>query len=117
MNELRLVFEKSDDAYAVRLENDFGGGSGRRLPFESFLTEDDHENLGCYLGGFMDLPDGGSEVRARAVEPSIVDWGRKLFAAVFDRADNRELINHVLRCDPPRVLTIATADPDPLRAP
>jgi tetratricopeptide (TPR) repeat protein len=118
MNELRLLFAKAaDGAYTVRLDNNWGGGAGEPLPFEIFLTEDDHEDLRWYLEDFMDLPDGGSAVRARRVEQSIEDWGKRLFAAVFDQADNRELFNHLLELDPPRVLTIATRDPNPLRLP
>jgi hypothetical protein len=120
MNELRLLFDKAPDgSYKVRLDNNWGGNAGEPLPFEIFLTEDDHEDLRWYLEDFMDLPDGGSEVRARRVEQSIEDWGKKLFGAVFDQADNRELFNHLLspKLKPPRVLTIATRDPDPLRLP
>lgn len=72
MNELRLVFEKTNDAHTVRFESSWGG-AGKSVSFESFLTEDDHENLRWYLEEFMDLPDDTGFIDPRLTTPSMLD--------------------------------------------
>jgi tetratricopeptide (TPR) repeat protein len=117
MNELRLLFDKSADGYTVRLENNWGGNAGAPAPLTFALTEDDQEDLRWYLEDFMDLPLGGAQVRAQRVERNLADWGRRLYDTLFRDGDNRELLNHLQEQDPPRLLTIATRNPDILHLP
>jgi hypothetical protein len=118
MNELRILFDKSgDNAYSLRLTNDWGGNAGELLPFKLFLDEDDFENLRWYLEDFMDLPDGGSMICAQGIEDDLADWGRRRYRLIFDHADYRELLNHLRRQTPPRLITLATRDPHVLRPP
>ena len=70
-----------------------------------------------YLEEFMDLPIGGSVLRANRIEQSLIQWGRDLYKAVFDYGDHRDLIRDLMRAEPPRLLTIATSNGDILRLP
>jgi tetratricopeptide (TPR) repeat protein len=116
MNELRLLFGKSADGYSVRLIPSFGSAS-EPIPFEPFLDEEDFDDLRWYLEEFLDLPDYGSRVRAQRVEESLRSWGRRLFDALFNDGDQRELLRHMQQERAPRVLTVATSDPEILRLP
>jgi hypothetical protein len=118
MNELRLLFNKEkDNRYTVRLDNNWGCNASEPLPFHFTLTEKDFEDQRWYLEEFMDLPDGSSIVRAQRIERNLAKWGRQLYDALFKSGDNRELLNHLQKQQPPRLLTIATRDPKPLRLP
>src|SRR5260370_34382812 len=109
MSELRLLFNKSGDDYAVRLVPPSGNAS-EPIPFKPFLGDGDFEDLRWYLEEFMDLPDGGSLVRAHRVEEKLRDWGRTFFNALFNNGDNRELFNELQADAAPRLLTLATRD-------
>jgi len=117
MSELRLLFDKSADGdFAVRIVPSSGNAS-EPVPFKPFLDNDDFEDLRWYLEDFMDLPDGGSLVRALRVEEKLRDWGRTFYNALFKDGDNRELLNQMQTDDAPRLLTLATRDVDILRLP
>ena len=115
MNELRLLFARTDDGFTVQPAA-AGGSPGKRLPFRPFLDEKDFEDLRWYLEEYMDLPDGGAAVRAERVEHRLGEWGRRLFDAVFPDG-RRDPINALLAGAAPRLLTIATKDTDILRLP
>lgn len=118
MNELRLLFEKTGDgAYVVHLDNSWGGPHGKPLPFTSFLEEQDFEDLRWYLEDFMDLPDGGSVVRAQRIEGLLQNWGRRLHDTIFEATENQTLLQELLDHPEPRVFTIGTDEPDLLRLP
>jgi len=117
MSELRLLFDKSaDGGFGVRIVPSSGNASAP-IPFTPFLDNDDFEDLRWYLEEFMDLPDGGSLVRARRVEKSLRQWGRTFFDALFKNGDNRELLNEMQADAAPRLLTLATDNIDILRQP
>jgi hypothetical protein len=111
MNELRILFHQAADggAYDVTLVP-HGGSASEPVPFTPFLTDADYDDLRWYLEEFMDLPDGGSVVRARRVEANLGKWGRQLYDALFKGGDNRELLNQLQREPAPRLLTLATRD-------
>lgn len=117
MPELRAVFHKAGDGLKVQLHG--GGRTGEPVPFAAALSEAEYEDLRWYLEDYMDLPDGGSVVRAERVEAALGPWGRRLFDALFGSGDHREMLTDLLdeRQPPPRLLTIATLDPDLLRLP
>jgi len=117
MSELRLLFDKSaDGGFGVRIVPSSGNASAP-IPFTPFLDDDDFEDLRWYLEEFMDLPDGGSLVRARRVEESLRQWGRSFYDALFKNGDNRELLNEMQADAAPRLLTLATDNIDILRQP
>lgn len=117
MSELRLLFaESADSGFGVRIVPTSGNASAP-IPFTPFLDNEDFEDLRWYLEEFMDLPDGGSLVRAHRVEESLRQWGRTFFDALFKNGDNRELLNDMQAGSAPRLLTLATDDIDILRQP
>src|SRR3954447_10647730 len=117
MSELRLLFDKSADGdYAVRIVPSSGNAS-ESIRFKPFLDNDDFEDLRWYLEEFMDLPDGGSLVRAHRVEEALKRWGRSFYDALFKDGDNRELLNEMQAETAPRLLTLATRDVNILRLP
>ena len=122
MAELRLVFQPAPDT-TMTVRVDFssadGGmrGGGQPQPFTFQLRPDDYADLRWYLEEFMDLPIGGSVLRANRIEQSLIQWGRDLYQAVFDYGDHRDLIRDLMRAEPPRLLTIATSNGDILRLP
>ncbi|MCB1128917.1 MAG: CHAT domain-containing protein, partial [Verrucomicrobiae bacterium] len=110
MNELRLLFNKTGNGdYTVHVVPAAGNAS-EPVPFQPFLTDKDHEDLRWYLEEFMDLPDGGSVVRAQRVEANLARWGRQFYDAIFKDGDNRDLLNDLLGRPAPRLLTLATRD-------
>lgn len=115
MRELRLLFEQSEGTDRVRVVS--GHAIGPPMPFNVALEDEDFEDHRWYLEEFMDLPDGGSIVRARNVEARLSEWGRALYAAVFDHADHREVLNDLLAGPAPRAITVATSDARILRLP
>jgi tetratricopeptide (TPR) repeat protein len=117
MSELRLLFERTADAFSVSLAPTSGGAPGEPLSFKPFLTETDFEDLRWYLEEYMDLPDHGAVVRARRIEHALDDWGRRLHDALFGRAVHRELLQALLAGPTPRLLTVATKDTEVLRQP
>lgn len=121
MAELRLVFQLADAAMTVRVDfssADSGGLSGGSpQPFAFQLSPDDYADIRWYLEEYLDLPMGGSVLRARRIERSLGQWGRALYQAIFDHGDHRDLIRDLLRGDPPRLLTIASTNGDILRLP
>jgi tetratricopeptide (TPR) repeat protein len=121
MAELRLVFQPIDTTMSVRVDLSGSDGSslsgGAPQPFAFQLTPEDYADLRWYLEEYMDLPIGGSVLRARRVEGLLSDWGRGLYRAVFDYGDHRDLIRDFLRAAPPRLLTIASSHGDILRLP
>ncbi|HEX7679252.1 MAG TPA: CHAT domain-containing protein, partial [Thermoanaerobaculia bacterium] len=117
MSELRLLFDKSADGdFAVRIVPSSGNAS-EPVPFKPFLDDGDFDDLRWYLEDFMDLPDGGSLVRAHRVEEKLRYWGRSFYDALFKDGDNRELLNQMQADAAPRLLTLATRDVDILRLP
>lgn len=116
--ELRLTFEKADGGYAARLHHPDAGTSDG-VPYKPFLDEEDYEDLRWYLEDYLDLPDGGSEVRAQRVERSMDGWGRRLYDAVFEHGDHRELLNQLVAAETPRLLSVAIGptETDLLRLP
>jgi hypothetical protein len=119
MNELRLIFRNPQaGAFGVQVMSGwFGGIASQPIPFDFSLTNDDYEDLRWYLEDFMDLPDGGSVVRAQRVEGKLREWGRELHDAVFTAPSNRKLIEQLLDSPEPRVLSIGTDDAALLRLP
>ncbi len=116
-SELRLLFARNGSALTYRLATSWGGDTGEPQPFELFLTDDDYEDLRWYLEEYMDFPTGGAVVRAERIERSLIEWGRKLFDAVFDSGDHRELFNALVDGPAPRLLTVGTKDLEVLRLP
>lgn len=121
MAELRLVFQPVDTAMAIRVDfsSADGGGiiGGQPQPFAFQLSPNDYADIRWYLEEYLDLPIGGSVLRARRIERSLAEWGRALYQAVFDHGDHRDLIHDLLRADPPHLLTIASTNGDILRLP
>src|SRR5262249_6249671 len=117
IHELRLHFERSRETLCRRVTSSWSGGTSARRPFTPFLTADDEENLRWYLEDYMALPVAGDRIRAAGVERALVDWGRRLFAAVFDQSAERDQWRALLDTEGPRLLTIHTRDPDVLRVP
>ncbi|MGE3541105.1 MAG: tetratricopeptide repeat protein [Candidatus Tectimicrobiota bacterium] len=121
MAELRLVFHPTDTAMSVRV--DLSGTDGGSLsgaapqPFAFQLTPAEYADLRWYLEEYLDLPIGGSVLRARRIEGALSDWGRGLYRAVFDHGEHRDLMRDFLRAVPPRLLTIASSHGDILRLP
>ena len=122
MAELRLVFQPAPDT-TMTVRVDFssadGGmrGGGQPQAFTFQLRPDDYADVRWYLEEFMDLPIGGSVLRANRIEQSLIQWGRDLYKSVFDHGDHRDLIRDLMRAEPPRLLTIATSNGDILRLP
>ena len=104
MAELRLVFQPAPDT-TVTIRVDFssadggmrGGGPPQLFTFQ--LRPEDYAELRWYLEEFMDLPIGGSVLRANRIEQSLIQWGRDLYKAVFDHGDHRDLIRDLMRAD------------------
>ena len=117
MNELRILFTRTDDALTYRLTNSWGGDISAPQPFKPFLTDDDYEDTRWYLEEYMDLPIAGAQVRAQRIEQSLGEWGKRLFDSIFDKGDHRELYNTLVDGEAPRLLTIGTRDLDVLRLP
>lgn len=117
MNELRILFAKSGDGLTYRLATSWGGDSGQPRPFAPFLSDADYKDLRWYQEEYLDLPDGGSRVRAQRIEALIPAWGKRLFDAVFGEGDHRDLVRALLDGEAPRLLTVGTGDPDLLRLP
>jgi tetratricopeptide (TPR) repeat protein len=121
MGELRLVFQPaSDTTMTVRVDfssADGGMRGGQPQPFTFQLRPEDYADIRWYLEEFMDLPIGGSVLRANRIEQSLIQWGRDLYKAVFDYGDHRELIRELMHAEPLRLLTIATSNGDILRLP
>ena len=122
MAELRLVFQPvADNTMTVRA--DFSSadgvmrGGGPPQPFTFQLRPEDYTDLRWYLEDYMDLPIGGSVLRANRIELLLIQWGRDLYKAVFDYGDHRDLIRDLMRAEPPRLLTTATSQGDILRLP
>lgn len=103
--------------FTLHLESAPGDAVGVPVPFTPFLDDDDYEELRWYLEDFMDLPDGGAVVRARAVVRKIGEWGRRLHDAVFGAKENGTLLTALLAAPEPRELTVATDKPELLRLP
>ena len=118
MNELRIIFtKKAEGDYTVQLVPGWSGSPSEPIPFGPFLTDSDYDNLRWYLEDFIDLPYGGSLVRAQRLEANLAQWGRTLYDALFKDGDNRELLNYLQSEEPPRLLTLATRDPVVLHLP
>jgi hypothetical protein len=122
MAELRLVFQPAPDTtMTVRVDFSSADGGmrsgGQPQPFTFQLRPEDYADIRWYLEEFMDLPIGGSVLRANRIEQSLLQWGRDLYKAVFDYGDHRDLIRDLMRAEPPRLLTIATSNGDILRLP
>jgi tetratricopeptide (TPR) repeat protein len=118
LNELRLIFSRDGEAITYRLTTSWGDELGEAQPFVPFLSRDDDEDLRWYLEEYMELPIGGALVRARRIEQSLAEWGRRLFGAVFDEGERRELFDALVNGNGPRLLlTVATKDLDVLRLP
>jgi tetratricopeptide (TPR) repeat protein len=116
MNELRLLFDKTADQFTFRLTPSQGNASAP-LPFTPFLHEEDFEDLRWYLEDYMDLPAGGSVVRAQRIEHGLEAWGRQRYDGIFAPESTGRLLGQLLQGAPPRLLTIATKDTDLLRLP
>jgi hypothetical protein len=121
MAELRLVFQPAPDT-TMTVRVDFSSADGgmrgdQSQPFTFQLRPEEYGDLRWYLEEFMDLPIGGSVLRANRIEQSLIQWGRDLYKAVFDHGDHRDMIRDLVRADPPRLLTIATSHGDILRLP
>jgi hypothetical protein len=122
MAELRLVFQPAPDTtMTVRVDFSSADGSmrggGQPQPFTFQLRPEDYADLRWYLEEYMDLPIGGSVLRANRIGQALSQWGRDLYKAVFDYGDHRDLIRDLMRAEPPRLLTIATSNGDMLRLP
>jgi hypothetical protein len=92
-------------------------GGGQPQPFTFQLRPEDYTDIRWYLEEFMDLPIGGSVLRANRIEQSLIQWGRDLYKAVFDYGDYRDVIRDLMRAESPHLLTIATSNGDILRLP
>ena len=112
MNDLRLLFHQDNEHFSVHVEP-----NGTPLPFSNFLEESDFENLRWYLEDYLDLPDGGSVIRAEKIERSLHDWGRRLYKSVFGDANNWQRLQQLQQCGGPKTLTIATGFTEILRLP
>lgn len=146
MQELRVTFSPPGHKnYKVRLTTAEGRPLGVEVPFIPFLDDNDYDDLRWYLEEYMDLPDGGSVVRAKRIEENLANWGRTLHDALFEPKENGTLLKDLLTASKhaapkpassdtaasnlsdrqpadrqppePRVLTIATQDPTLLRLP
>ena len=127
MAEIRLLFTAANDAWTVRpvLEQTGAPASrGDAVPLAFDLNNDQQTELRWYLEEYMDLPDHGSQVRARRIEGEIATWGKTLYGHVFGAEANAELIGHLLadgaatgRNSTSPKLTVATDDAHVLRLP
>lgn len=118
MNELRLLFAGgTEGGYTLQLVPGGSGGGSEPVPFRPFLDGADFDDLRWYLEEFMDLPDGGSIVRARRIEQALDTWGRQLYDAVFCSESSRGSLAQLRQTSGARTLTIATSDPAILRLP
>ena len=118
LQEIRVRFRPvTDDCFRVQLTDAEGVARGVEGDFTPFLTEDDYESLRWYLEEYMDLPDGGSVVRAGVIEKQLSQWGRRLCEALFSASENRALLDEMLKSPEPRQLTIATDQSALLRLP
>src|SRR5437763_937580 len=117
MSELRIVFQHDQLAASCMVQVVSGDTSTEPIPFAFSLATRDYENLRWYLEDFLDLPDGGSVVRAQSVEAKLKEWGHQLHHATFGAAANQTLLAQLLAAPEPRLLTIGTADPTLLRLP
>src|SRR5262245_12358971 len=109
MHELRLLFTPAEHgSFTVHLDDVPGHAVGVPAALTPFLDEGDYETLRWSLEDYMDLPDGGSIVRAQGVEAQINDWGQRLHDAVFAAPENARELQTLLDAPEPRGLTIAT---------
>jgi tetratricopeptide (TPR) repeat protein len=108
MNELCVSFETVSGTHMFRLEMSGHNVSTAPLPFEPFLSEKDFEDLRWYLEEYLELPVGGSVVRAHRVEKEFMEWGRRLHDVLFASDEGREMLQSLLDAEAPRVLTVAT---------
>jgi tetratricopeptide (TPR) repeat protein len=115
--ELRLTFQQAAEGWTVGLNPNWGAEPSKPVPFTSPLDEKDHEDLRWYLEDYMDMPAGGNVTRAQRIEDKLEGWGHDLYRQLFDKGDCRELLNHLLRAEGPRILSVASNDPDLLRVP
>lgn len=123
MAELRVLFDRKGKGkgkgggHDVRLVPPSGAGVPGAEGFAPDLTEEDYEDMRWYLESYMDLPDGGSVVRAGRVEEKLRRWGRSLYDALFRSREQGRLLDELFDQDGPRLLTIATEDSALLRLP
>jgi tetratricopeptide (TPR) repeat protein len=126
MAELRLRFDRDADGsrtvQAHYVDPDGNLDTAEPRPFAFALAEAEYRDLRWYLEDYLDLPDGGSQVRARRIEQWLDGLGRRLFAAVFDHADHRELYDRLKRAKAANgaatpTLTLGTSDSEILRLP
>lgn len=109
MREIRVRFNPSGDKnFRVQFFDESGSERGVGVDFTPSLSDDDFENLRWYLEEYMDLPDGGSVVRAEGIERQLHQWGRQLYEGLFTQRENRALLQELLDSPEPRELTIAT---------
>ena len=98
MNEiytLRLIVNKSDDAYSARWVETHGQASDS-FPLVLPLTNEDMEELRWYLEIYMQLPGAGDRKRAEGVETRMEAWGRDLFNAIFGTADGTNFYRNLM---------------------
>jgi tetratricopeptide (TPR) repeat protein len=117
VSELRLTFRKQGDDWFVQPQSLPDGAQGVSVPVPSFLTDRDYDDLRWYLEDYMDLPDGGSVTRAEGIEKRLDKWGLRLLDMLFKEADNHALLDSLIKQKPPKLLTVATDNPDCLRIP
>ena len=120
--EIRVLFQPCDSTggdsrFRVTFTDPAGAELGAAGEFTPFLTDADYENLRWYLEEYMDLPDGGSVVRAQGIEQQLHQWGRRLHDVLFAVPENRALLERLLQGPEPRELTIATDQSALLRLP
>ncbi len=101
----------------VHLTDSAGLPVGVEVPFTPFLGDANYDSLRWYLEAYLDLPDGGSVVRAEAVERQLESWGRRLHDALFAPPENAACLRILLDASEPRELTIATRYAALLRLP
>jgi hypothetical protein len=95
MAELRLMFQPAPDT-TMTVRADFSStdgvirGGGQPQPFAFQLRPNDYVDPRWHLKEYMDLPIGGSVLRANRIEQSLIQWGRGLYQAVFKHGDHRD---------------------------
>jgi len=116
MRELRLSFTRVGSGLSLRPIASWTEAACDPAAFAQPLSAVDFEDLRWYVEDYIELPYGGSLVRAARVEQSLEGWGRRLHDAISGGLGGT-LLESLCEGASPRILTIVSADADVLRLP
>ncbi|MCP3997895.1 MAG: hypothetical protein GY722_22970, partial [bacterium] len=111
---VRLVVRRTDDSFeASWIEPE--GQESETFPLSLPLDARAKRDLRWYLEKYVGFVGAGDRVLAAELEQKIEDWGRELFAALFEHAEGARVhlrLMDAARAHRPAILTLGTDEPD-----